>query len=246
LAAVAIRSTYAAAMTAQLDAICFAALHPAELARFWSALLGRPEIDDPYADAALAPAGDFRIRFRRTTTPKTVQNLAHFDLTSESPEDQQRKVARILALGGKHWDVGQTGDEGHVVLADPEDNEVDVIAPGNDFLKDTGLIGALAGDGSPEVGQFWSQALGWPLVWDQDEETAIQSPLGGTKLTWGGPPYADRTGQDRVTFDLTAPATDLDRLTALGATLVTGPDEAGRHTLTDPDGTPFRVLTGRP
>ena len=27
--------------------------------------------------------------------------------------------------------------------------------------------------------------MGWPLVWDQDEETAIQSPLGGTKIAWG-------------------------------------------------------------
>ncbi|WP_305788970.1 VOC family protein [Symbioplanes lichenis] len=232
-------------MTAHLDAICFAALHPAGLARFWSDVLGRPLVDDPHADAALAPVveGGYRIRFRHTTTPKTVQNLAHFDLTSTSLEDQQEKVARILELGGKHWDVGQTGDEGHVVLADPEDNEVDVIEPGNNFLKDTGLIGALAGDGSPAVGQFWSSALGWPLVWDQDEETAIQSPRGGTKITWGGPPYGDRTGADRVTFDLAAPAADLDRLVALGATLVDGPDDRGRYALTDPDGTPFRVLT---
>ncbi|WP_306205149.1 VOC family protein [Actinoplanes sp. RD1] len=232
-------------MTAQLDAICFAALRPAELARFWSGLLGRPEIDDPHADAALAPSADggCRLRFLRTTTPKTVQNLAHFDLTSTSLDDQREKVARVLALGGKHWDVGQTGDEGHVVLADPEDNEVDVIEPGNNFLKDTGLIGALAGDGTPEVGRFWSAALGWPLVWDQDEETAIQSPAGGTKLTWGGPPYGSRVGEDRVTFDLAAPATDIDRLVSLGARLVSGPDDHGRYALTDPDGTPFRVLT---
>ena len=39
-----------------------------------------------------------------------------------------------------------------------------------------------------EVGLFWSEALGWPLVWDQNEQTAIQSPHGGTKVAWGGPP----------------------------------------------------------
>ena len=61
-----------------------------------------------------------------------------------------------------------------MVLADPEGNEFCVIEPGNNFLADTGFIGALSSDGTQEVGYFWSEALGWPLVWDQDEETAIQ------------------------------------------------------------------------
>ena len=30
-------------------------------------------------------------------------------------------------------------------------------------------------DGSRAVGYFWSAALGWPLVWDQDGETAIRA-----------------------------------------------------------------------
>jgi hypothetical protein len=66
-----------------------------------------------------------------------------------------------------------------VVLADPEDNEFGVIEPGNNFLADCGFIGALACDGSQAVGYFWSEALGRPLIWDQDQETAIRSPRGG-------------------------------------------------------------------
>ena len=111
----------------------------------------------------------------------------HFDLTSTSLEDQQETVARALGLGARHIDVGQRPEEEHVVLADPEGNEFCVIEPGNSFLADCGFIGALSCDGSQEVGYFWSEALGWPLVWDQDEETAIRSPHGGPKITLGRP-----------------------------------------------------------
>ena len=85
------------------------------------------------------------------------------------------------------------------MLADPEGNEFCVIEPGNSFLADCGFIGALACDGSQEVGYFWSEALGWPLVWDQDQETAIRSPHGGPKITWGGPPLMPKTGSTGCT-----------------------------------------------
>ena len=92
------------------------------------------------------------------------------------------------------------------MLADPEGNEFCVIEAGNNFLADCGFIGALSGDGSQAVGYFWSAALGWPLVWDQDEETAIRSPHGGPKITWGGPPLTPKTGKNRVHLDLAPPA----------------------------------------
>ena len=175
----------------------------------------------------------------------------HFDLTSASPEDQRQTVARALELGGRHIDVGQRPEEGHVVLADPEGNEFCVIEPGNKFLAGCGFVGALACDGSQEVGYFWSAALGWPLVWDQDEETAIQSPHGGPKITWGGPPLMPRTGRDRLHFDLVPTAgadqqTEVDRLLSLGATRIdTGQHEPGRVVMADPDGNEFCVLTPR-
>jgi hypothetical protein len=112
-----------------------------------------------------------------------------------------------------------------MVLADPEGNEFCVIEPGNNFLAGCGFIGALASDGSQAVGYFWSEALGWPLVWDQDEETAIQSPRGGIKITWGGPPLEPKRGKERLHFDLAPPAdgdqqAEVDRLISLGATRV--------------------------
>ena len=62
------------------------------------------------------------------------------------------------------------------MLADPEGNEFCLIEPDNNFLAGCGRLGSITCDGTPEVGRFWSEALGWPLVWDQDEETAIRAP----------------------------------------------------------------------
>jgi hypothetical protein len=57
----------------------------------------------------------------------------HLDL---SPVDCSRdeEVERLLALGATRADVGQTGEESWVVLADPEGNEFCVLrslAPGH-------------------------------------------------------------------------------------------------------------------
>jgi predicted enzyme related to lactoylglutathione lyase len=238
-------------MTAHLYALGVDAHDPARLARFWAGVLGWEVADDPDG-IALLPADDtgFRIRFVPTREPKTRQNQAHFDLTSTSPEDQEQTVERALGLGARHIDVGQRPEEDHVVLADPEGNEFCVIEAGNDFLADCGFIGALACDGSQAVGYFWSEALGWPLVWDQDQETAIRSPHGGPKITWGGPPFTPKTGRNRLHFDL-APAdgdqaAEADRLVALGATrLDIGRGEAGWVAMADPDGNEFCVTTLR-
>src|SRR5215212_10893510 len=225
-------------MPSRLVALSIDATDPHRLARFWSGLLGWRPGDD---GTTLRPDDDtgFDLRFRPTDEPKAGQNRAHFDLTSTSLEGQQQTVARALELGGRHTDVGQRPDEGHVVLADPEGNEFCVIEPGNNFLADTGSIGALSCDGSQEVGYFWSEALGWPLVWDQDQETAIRSPHGGPKITWGGPPVNAKTGKNRLHFDLAPPAdgdqqAEVDRLVALGATrLDSGQGAAGRVELAD-------------
>jgi predicted enzyme related to lactoylglutathione lyase len=158
-------------------------------------------------------------------------------------------VARALELGGRHIDVGQRPDEGHVVLADPEGNEFCVIEPGNDFLAECGFLGALACDGSQEVGYFWSAALDWPLVWDQDEETAIRAPHGGPKITWGGPPVPQKTGKNRLHFDLAPPVVgnqmaEIERLLSLGATRVeTGGNGDGRVAMADPDGNEFCMMS---
>jgi predicted enzyme related to lactoylglutathione lyase len=238
-------------MGLELFALSFKANDAARLAGFWAGVLGWEQADDVQpGGVALLPDDDtgFRLRFLPSDAAKVGQNRMHFDLTSASLEDQQETVARALRLGGRHIDVGQLPEEEHVVLADPEGNEFCVIEPGNRFLADCGFVGALACDGSQEVGYFWSKALGWALVWDQDEETAIRSPRGGPKVTWGGPPFNPKLGENRLHLDLTPTAdsdatTEVARLVSFGASLVNGGDgDADGVGLTDPDGNEFCVL----
>jgi catechol 2,3-dioxygenase-like lactoylglutathione lyase family enzyme len=237
-------------VTSRLVAVCMSANDPDRLARFWAGVLGWEHTLHTDDGVSLSPPDDtgFGIRFPLTQQPKVAQNHLHFDLTSTSLEDQHATVQRSLDLGAQHIDVGQRPEEGHVVLADPEGNEFCVIGPGNAFLADCGFIGAVAGDGSQQVGYFWSQALGWPLVWDQDQETAIRSPYGGPKLTWGGPPLIPKIGPDRLLFEIAPidgedPQAEADRLVSLGASHVgVRQDNAGYLLMADPDGRTFRLL----
>ncbi|HEX6931005.1 MAG TPA: VOC family protein [Streptosporangiaceae bacterium] len=240
-------------MTCHLHALCFDANDPLGLARFWAGALGWEMADDAQDGIALVPNDDtgFLIRFLPAQAQKAGQNQMHFDLTSTSPEDQQQTVARTVGLGARHIDIGQRPDDRHVVLADPEGNEFCVIEPDNKFLADCGFIGALACDGSQEVGYFWSEALGWPLVWDQDQQTAIRSPRGGPKITWGGPPLMPKAGKNRLHFDL-APVVggdqqaEVDRLVSLGAARIDiGQGDVSWVVMADPDGHEFCVLDAR-
>ena len=236
-------------MSIHLLAVTFDALDAPGLGRFWAGVLGCELADDARTGIALRPSGDtgFQIRFNPTQEPKSGPNQVHFDLTSTTLADQQQTVARALRLGGRPVDIGQDPEEKHVVLADPEGNEFCVIEPGNNFLADCGFIGALSCDGTRQVGYFWSEALGWPLVWDQDEETAIQSPRGGSKISWGGPPVNPKTSKNRLHFDLAPPVggdqlAEVARLTALGATPVDiGQGEVSWAVMADPDGNEFCV-----
>ena len=232
-------------MASRLEALVVDAHDPAALARFWAGLLGWAPVEDPVDGVALLPSDDtgFRLRFSASRRPKAGQNSAHVDLTSASSQAQAETVARALRLGARHVDVGQGPEDEHVVLADPEGNEFCVIEPGNAFLADCGAVGALACDGTQEVGYFWSRALGWPLVWDQDQETAIRSPHGGPKLTWGG--TAPVPGRQRLHLDLAPTASgdaaaEVERLLATGASLM-GPGPHGT-VLADPDGQEFCVV----
>ncbi|HEY2508724.1 MAG TPA: VOC family protein [Streptosporangiaceae bacterium] len=241
-------------MTCQLVALCFDAQDPLRLGRFWADVLGwEVSDDDPQDGVELLPSDDtgFRFRLLPAQEQKTDLNDIHFHLTSTSLQNQQQTVARALALGALHIDIGQRPEEGHIVLADPEGNQFCVIEPGNAYLADCGFFAEVACDGSQEVGYFWSAALGWPLVWDQDQETAIRSPHGGPKIAWGGPPLTPRTGKYRMHFDLAPPAggdqqAEVDRLVSLGATRADNDHgEAGGVVLADPDGHDFCVLPPR-
>ena len=237
---------------AGLVALCFDANDARRLAEFWARLLERPVAEDANGGITLPPDGGsgFALRFLPSEAPKVVPNRMHFDLTSESLEGQRDTVEKALRLGARHIDVGQKPEEEHVVLADPEGNEFCVIEPGNGFLAGCGFIGAVSCDGTREVGYFWSRALGWPLVWDQDEETAIQSPQGGTKISWGGPPLPPKPAKNRLHLDVAPSAgsnqrDEVERLTSLGARRMDiGQGDVPWVVMADPDDNEFCVLAG--
>ncbi|MEO5723211.1 MAG: VOC family protein [Ilumatobacteraceae bacterium] len=242
-------------MTCQLVALCFDANDPFRLARFWAEALRWDAVEGNDDLVSLVPTDGtrFQIDFASVPEPKGAwANRLHLDLTSTSLDDQMETVERLIQLGGRHIDIGQGRGAEHVVLADPEGNELCIIEPTNNFLSTCGRLGSITCDGTREVGCFWSAALGWPLVWDQSEETAIRAPdLTGPMITWGGPPLTSKLGKNRLHLDI-APFADgdqraeVDRLISLGARQIDiGQGDVDWVVMADPDGNEFCVLTPR-
>lgn len=233
-------------MALRLEAVTFEVADADAVAAFWAGLLDRQILVEP--GGVLAPGDKLQVglRFVTSDSKQVGPRRLHLHLTSRSPEHQQRTVETALRLGGRHIDVGQGPDDPHVVLADPGGNELCVIEPGNNYLAGTGYLGEVTCDGTRDVGLFWRDALGWPLVWDENEQTAVQSPLGGTKISWdswGGPPVEPKTGRNRQRFDLVTagPTSEAARLVSLGATRLS--DLPDGIELADPDSNEFRLHT---
>ncbi|MEU4538311.1 VOC family protein [Streptosporangium sp. NPDC023825] len=98
-----------------------------KMAAFWSAALGYEIEHDgegphlwPPADA---PRGSLTVWLQPTDVPKRDKNRNHPDLHVPDGGDVDAEVERLVGLGATRVDVGQRGDEGFVVLADPEGNE---------------------------------------------------------------------------------------------------------------------------
>ncbi|MEU4563192.1 VOC family protein [Actinoplanes sp. NPDC023936] len=92
-------------------------------AEFWSAALGYEIEYGQHGSAHLwPPDGGLSVWLQPTAEPKAGKNRDHPDLVA-ADGDVEAEVARLLKLGASRADVGQAGDEGFTVLADPEGNE---------------------------------------------------------------------------------------------------------------------------
>ena len=111
---------------------------PIGLARFWCAVLDYEVQNDEDGvitiGSPLVPEGKKRsgpvpptLTFARAPEGKTIKNRLHLDLNATDRE-QDEEVRRVLDLGARHADVGQTGEESWVTLADPEGNEFCILA----------------------------------------------------------------------------------------------------------------------
>jgi Glyoxalase-like domain len=74
------------------------------------------------------------------TDAKTTKNRLHLDL-SPDPGEQEAEIERILALGARRVDIGQTGAESWTVLADPEGNEFCVVRPKRTLIDYLSFVG---------------------------------------------------------------------------------------------------------
>jgi predicted enzyme related to lactoylglutathione lyase len=118
-------------MSISIQCIDIDARDPLALAGFWQEALGWRRTYESDDEVVLEPpegspqdgvAPD--LLFIRVPDDKVVKNRLHLDLR---PDDQAAEVARLLALGATHVDLGQ-GDVSWVVLADPEGNEFCILS----------------------------------------------------------------------------------------------------------------------
>ncbi|MFC9329802.1 VOC family protein [Kitasatospora sp. NPDC057015] len=100
------------------------------LARFWAEVLGWRILSEREREVVIGPdpTAPVGICFMPVTDRKVTKNRLHLDLTSAA-EDREDEIERILALGARRVDVGQSADESWTVLADPEGNEFCVVRP---------------------------------------------------------------------------------------------------------------------
>jgi catechol 2,3-dioxygenase-like lactoylglutathione lyase family enzyme len=241
-------------MALRLHSLVWDSPDPGRLARFWADALGWEIGEESDDEVELAPTDgtSFTLLFGATTDENVNPYRVHLDLSSQSSDDQQKTVARLIDLGAREIDIGQGHDARHVVLADPDDNPFCVLEPGNSFVSHSSRLGSITCAGTRAVGYFWSEVLGWPLVWDQDEETAIKDPGGaGQLITWGGPPIPPKVAKNRLHLDV-APLADSDQAAEVERVLSLGAKHAdiGQRdvpwvVLADPDDNEFCVLTPR-
>jgi catechol 2,3-dioxygenase-like lactoylglutathione lyase family enzyme len=115
-------------MASRISELVLKCADPELLAQFWSDVLGYVELDREGGAIEIGPAeagfGGLQptIILSPSTDERTGPLRLHIDVNPVD-RDQDAELERLLALGARRADVGQTGDEQWHVLADPEGNE---------------------------------------------------------------------------------------------------------------------------
>ncbi|MBH1937511.1 VOC family protein [Streptomyces sp. AV19] len=116
-------------MACRISELVIDAADPGLLAAFWSDVLGYVELErESDGSIAIGPPGAGPdspqpiLVLSPTTAPRTGKLRLHIDVNA-TDRDQDAELERLLALGARPVDIGQTGTESWHVLADPEGNE---------------------------------------------------------------------------------------------------------------------------
>lgn len=233
-------------MALDLKSVLLLSPDPERSASFWGAMTDRPwAIDSKGAFVAGTPT-QVGLRFEVGPLHTKSEELLHLHL-SQGKRNQREWIDACVAGGATLLGSGNIPPGSYARMADPVGEEYCVIEDNNRYLEGCGPLGEVTCEGTHAVGLFWSQVLSWPIVWDQNQEVAIQSPRGGTKLAWNGiAPTPDQKNSGEQFVCLVASGDhdeEIGRLISLGATVRTiGP--TGRSTLIDPDGVDFIVTRG--
>jgi hypothetical protein len=116
----------------RIECLTIDAADPAALAGFWAALLGGTTHTEADGEVWIELTdGGPDILFLPGTDERVGKNRLHVDLR---PDDRDAEVARALSLGARAVDIGQTGEESWVVLADPEGNAFCILRAHPDQL----------------------------------------------------------------------------------------------------------------
>jgi catechol 2,3-dioxygenase-like lactoylglutathione lyase family enzyme len=116
-------------MACRISELVIKCADPDRLAAFWSDVLGYVELgreDDGSIEIGPPDAGfggpQPTLVLSPSSDPRTGKLRLHIDV-NPTDRDQDAELERLLALGARPADVGQTGTESWHVLADPEGNE---------------------------------------------------------------------------------------------------------------------------
>jgi len=116
-------------MSCRLSELVVDCADPVKLSRFWCAVLGYVELgrEAPDDGVEIGPPAGFggpapTLVFSRTAERKTGKLRLHLDVNPVD-RDQDAELARLLSLGARPADIGQTGEDPWHALQDPEGNE---------------------------------------------------------------------------------------------------------------------------
>ncbi|MFF2084613.1 VOC family protein [Nocardia sp. NPDC058176] len=114
-------------MACRISELVLECRDPEALARFWCQVLDFAVLDRDEDSVEIGPHAGFggaqpTIILSRQDEPEPAKSRLHIDV-SATDHDQDAELERLLRLGARPADVGQTGEESWHVLADPEGNE---------------------------------------------------------------------------------------------------------------------------
>ena len=114
-------------MACRFSEVVIDCLDPPRLAEFWCAVLGFVVLDTEDGAIEIGPEEGFgglqpTLILSPTNESRTGKQRLHIDI-NPTDREQAAELERVLGIGARPAEIGQTGEEPWHVLLDPEDNE---------------------------------------------------------------------------------------------------------------------------